>query len=69
MNAAAEAWFSARGWTPHAFQREVWAAMAATGLVAQASPAKRLSAIGLAAGAAAGVLASAPFHSAVAWAT
>ncbi|MDO9074316.1 MAG: ligase-associated DNA damage response DEXH box helicase [Rubrivivax sp.] len=26
---AAEAWFSARGWTPFAFQREVWAAMAA----------------------------------------
>jgi ATP-dependent Lhr-like helicase len=24
----AEAWFSARGWVPHAFQREVWAAMA-----------------------------------------
>lgn len=26
---AAEAWFSARGWTPHGFQREAWAAMAA----------------------------------------
>ena len=26
---AAEAWFAARGWQPHAFQREVWAAMAA----------------------------------------
>lgn len=26
---AAEAWFAARGWTPFAFQREVWAAMAA----------------------------------------
>jgi ATP-dependent Lhr-like helicase len=25
---AAEAWFAARGWTPFAFQREVWAAMA-----------------------------------------
>jgi ATP-dependent Lhr-like helicase len=25
----AEAWFAARGWQPHAFQREVWAAMAA----------------------------------------
>ncbi len=29
MNAAAEAWFAARGWAPFAFQREVWAAMAA----------------------------------------
>ena len=27
--AAAEAWFRARGWSPFAFQREVWAAMAA----------------------------------------
>jgi ATP-dependent Lhr-like helicase len=27
--AAAEAWFAARGWQPFAFQREVWAAMAA----------------------------------------
>ena len=27
--AAAEAWFHARGWSPFAFQREVWAAMAA----------------------------------------
>ena len=26
---AAEAWFAARGWQPHAFQRDVWAAMAA----------------------------------------
>ncbi len=26
---AAEAWFAARGWAPFAFQREVWAAMAA----------------------------------------
>ncbi len=26
---AAEAWFSGRGWAPFAFQREVWAAMAA----------------------------------------
>jgi ATP-dependent Lhr-like helicase len=25
---APEAWFAARGWQPHAFQREVWAAMA-----------------------------------------
>ncbi len=25
----AEGWFAARGWQPHAFQREVWAAMAA----------------------------------------
>jgi ATP-dependent Lhr-like helicase len=25
---AAEAWFAARGWTPFAFQRDVWAAMA-----------------------------------------
>ncbi|MCW5610742.1 MAG: ligase-associated DNA damage response DEXH box helicase [Rubrivivax sp.] len=25
----AEAWFAERGWTPHAFQRRVWAAMAA----------------------------------------
>lgn len=25
----AEAWFAARGWQPHAFQHEVWAAMAA----------------------------------------
>ena len=24
-----EAWFASRGWTPFAFQREVWAAMAA----------------------------------------
>ncbi|MFN9192383.1 MAG: hypothetical protein ACK5V2_01460, partial [Pseudomonadota bacterium] len=29
MTAAAEAWFAARGWEPHAFQREVWASMAA----------------------------------------
>ena len=29
MNAPAEAWFAARGWAPFAFQREVWAAMAA----------------------------------------
>ena len=29
MSAAAEAWFAARGWLPFAFQREVWAAMAA----------------------------------------
>ncbi|WP_028997410.1 ligase-associated DNA damage response DEXH box helicase [Azohydromonas australica] len=27
--ATAEAWFAAQGWTPFAFQREVWAAMAA----------------------------------------
>jgi ATP-dependent Lhr-like helicase len=27
--APAEAWFAARGWSPFAFQREVWAAMAA----------------------------------------
>jgi len=27
--ALAEAWFSSRGWQPFAFQREVWAAMAA----------------------------------------
>lgn len=26
---AAEAWFAARGWAPHAFQREVWTALAA----------------------------------------
>jgi ATP-dependent Lhr-like helicase len=25
----AEAWFAARGWRPFAFQRDVWAAMAA----------------------------------------
>lgn len=29
MSSAAEAWFAARRWTPFAFQREVWAAMAA----------------------------------------
>jgi len=29
VTAAAEAWFAARGWEPHAFQREVWASMAA----------------------------------------
>jgi ATP-dependent Lhr-like helicase len=28
-NSTAEAWFAARGWRPFAFQREVWAAMAA----------------------------------------
>ena len=28
-DAAADAWFAARGWTPFPFQREVWAAMAA----------------------------------------
>ena len=27
--AMAEGWFAARGWQPFAFQREVWAAMAA----------------------------------------
>lgn len=26
---AAEAWFAARGWAPHAFQRDVWSALAA----------------------------------------
>jgi ATP-dependent helicase Lhr and Lhr-like helicase len=26
---AAEAWFAARGWAPHAFQRDVWTALAA----------------------------------------
>ncbi|MDP3614260.1 MAG: DEAD/DEAH box helicase, partial [Rubrivivax sp.] len=26
---SAEAWFAGRSWQPHAFQREVWAAMAA----------------------------------------
>ncbi|MGZ5276170.1 MAG: ligase-associated DNA damage response DEXH box helicase [Caldimonas sp.] len=29
LSAPAEAWFEARGWQPFAFQREVWAAMAA----------------------------------------
>ena len=29
VSTTAEAWFSARGWSPHGFQREVWAAMAA----------------------------------------
>lgn len=29
VNAPAESWFARRGWTPFAFQREVWAAMAA----------------------------------------
>ena len=27
--APAESWFATRGWRPFAFQREVWAAMAA----------------------------------------